>query len=245
MGAHRYGRNKEAGRDLVRGQALFHGLQDLPLPVGQLGRAPADQRDPPSPLALAELLDQEGNKPPRQGRLPFEHTAQREGQPRRVDVLQEVAGRTRTECVEEVLIGARDGQHHDRRIRELVGDRLGRPDAIPGHVNVEQADVGLLTPSSLDGTASVRRLRAHDEAAPLKSGLDAGTRRRMVIRDENADYQFFGHSRTSTAVPRPITESTEKSAPRASARSFMVTSPKPSAGASFGSKPTPSSSTRK
>src|SRR5438034_9210925 len=94
-----HGRDEEARRDLVGRQPLLHPLEDLPLAVGQLRRAPADERDPPPPLALSKLLDQERYESARQRGFPLERPSQREWQPYGVDVLQQVSGRPDAQSV--------------------------------------------------------------------------------------------------------------------------------------------------
>ena len=64
-------------------------------------------------------------------------------QKRGIRVLHEVAGSARPEGVEEIVVGARDGEHDDRRVGKPCRDVASGADAVSRHPDVEQSDVGL------------------------------------------------------------------------------------------------------
>ncbi len=82
----------------------------------------------------------------------------------------------------------------------------------------------LLAQCGIDRSGRILRRRDHIEAAVLaKRCRDVLARRRVVIRDENAD-RLYG-STTWTSVPAPGTDSSESRPPTISARSRIAIKP--------------------
>ena len=195
--------------------------------------------------AVAELADEAGDEHARDRRVALDDVEQREREPLGVDVLQQVAGRAGADRVEEVVVLARDGQHHHSRLRQACGDLPGRGDAAAGHADVEQADLGQMAHRRVDGRRRVGHVGTDAEGPMLlQRRADVGAGRRVVVCDENRD-SLHGSTR-STRVPAPGADFTSSLAPRARARSCMVCRPKVACrrGAEV-SKPMPSSLTRR
>src|SRR5712691_3005775 len=104
----------------------------------------------------------------RQGRLTLEHPAQSVREAVGISVLEEITGSPGSKRVEEVRIAPGDGQHHDRRLGNLLRDRLGRLDAAARHLDVDQTDIRPLPYSRFDSRGAVHRLGANLEPAPLE-----------------------------------------------------------------------------
>jgi hypothetical protein len=56
--------------------------------------------------------------------------------------LEQVPARAGLECVEEVVVVARHGQHYDLCRRRNGKDPTDRRDPAPGHVDVDEAEIG-------------------------------------------------------------------------------------------------------
>src|SRR6266568_8045137 len=115
-------------------------------------------------------------------------------------------------------------------------------DPVTGHVDVEETHVRCFTACCLDCGGRVCDLRTNLEASALECHAYAGTRRRMIVRNQHANR--IGHGMTtSICVPLFGAVLRKSSPPAAAARSRIVTRPNPDESVAVGSKPTPSSST--
>jgi len=92
-------------------------------------------------------------------------------------VLEQVSGRPGPQGGEQVVVVARDGEHHDDGLGQVIGDARSGGDAAAGHVDVEQADVGPLADYGRDRRLAARLLSADHEAVPVEREPDAGADR--------------------------------------------------------------------
>jgi hypothetical protein len=67
-------------------------------------------------------------------------------------------------------------------------------------MDVEQTDIGALTPRGLDGSRGIGRLGTDAERSSLQRGADSGACGGMIVRDKHPDRCIHGIT-TSTCVP--------------------------------------------
>src|SRR5262245_46500916 len=244
MRAHGHLGDEETGGDLGGREPFGEKLEDLPLALAKLDAGALCEQHLSATAALAELLDQLRDQGAGERRLPCEDSAQVGRELAPVDVLQQIAGSTRAEGVEEVGVVARDGEHDDRGLGQPLRDGPRCSDPAARHVDVEQANRRVLFERELNRCIRGGSLAANLEAVLLEDRANPGPGRGVVVRDHDPDPLAHG-SRTSMRVPSPSSEQRLKRPPSASARSRMLTRPKPPTRVWRGSKPEPSSAMRR
>ncbi len=137
MRAHRDRRDVQATRDLIGVQPLTEQLEDLGLTGGERHRSPVGDVHPAAAIG-AELLDDPHRQPRGQRGLAGEHRAQRLHRRVGVGALDQVVGGAGPQRVEQVVVVAGHGEHHDRGVGQGLADGPCGVDAAAGHLDVGQ-----------------------------------------------------------------------------------------------------------
>jgi len=240
MGPDRDASDVEASSDFRRRQTFAKKVKYFPLASGELGGLVLDEWNSTPPLSSPEFVHESADENARERRLAAERAIEGQREPGRVRVLEQIAGRPSTQCGEKILVGLRNREHDDRGAGHLCSDLGGSGDATAGHVNVEQANVGLLANGRFHGCGPIGHFSANCELGAFEGRANARARRGVVVRDNDAN-GAQGNT-TSIKVPPPARVVSRNSAPAATARSLMLVSPNLSPAARAPeSKPTPSS----
>jgi hypothetical protein len=136
--------------------------QAFPARQPALGGAAASER-PQARFPPAKLLEHPRDERSRHGRFAPADTVEGFGEPPHVHRLQQVPIGTGSQCGEEVGVFVRNGEHHDLRLRQPRADLPCGGEATAGHLDVEQADVGVVVHRGPHGFGGVRHLRADIE----------------------------------------------------------------------------------
>ena len=200
VAADRGRRDEQPLGDFGRAGALAHQLEHVPLAPGEPGRLPVGHGDPPV-LAVTEFVDQAGHEGPGKHGLPGQHALQRVADGGLVQALEQIPRRAGPERVEEVLVLARHGEHDDRGVRQRAGDLRRGGNAVPRHVDVEQADVGPLALGPLDRAGGVGGFHADVE---VPGALQRVAHQRpgpgVVVGQQDGDGRAHPNA-TATRVP--------------------------------------------
>src|SRR3954452_22942907 len=211
-------RDTETPRDLLVGEPLAHQVEHLTLTGGEPVGGGHGR------LLLPAHVEQDPRSLRVQRRLPGRRDPHRVGDLRRVTVLEQVAGRTRLERVEDALPVSEGRQDHDVDTRRVGEDAPGRLDAVDlRHRQVHQVDVRRRRRQQRMCLVTVcRRTDDLDVVLAAEELREALPHDGVVVDDRHPD-----HSGTSTwtVVPLPGVESTRTSPPLLRTRSRSVRSP--------------------
>jgi len=198
VGAHGVLGDEEALRDLVGAVMLVEEEQHLELPrrqeggdaIGHAGAAPAG----------ANLVEEPARDGPGESCLAVDDALEELSDPLGRLGLEEVAGRAAADRREQVLLGARGGEHDDLACgRRLAEPRQRRQAVEAGHQKVEQDDVGLRLGRRGDRLLAVRGQPRQLEAVRAQQRSEGFARERMVVDDENACRHGFLIGRSASA----------------------------------------------
>ena len=172
--------------DLIGAEVLVEEQQHFQFPGRQavgdrLGDAAAEA------AALANALQEPPRDRAGERRFATGDAAEELCDPLRRLALEEVAGRARSDCREQVLLGSGSGQDHDFRVRRGFADSRQSGEAVHlGHRQIEQDDVGLEIVGEGDCLGTTARLADNVERVLREERRERLTSQRMVVHDEYA-----------------------------------------------------------
>ena len=175
----------EPGRDLIGAEMLVEQQEHLDLARRELLRDLVG--DPAHPATFADAVEQAAGDRAGEGRLTVRDAAKKQGNALGRLALEEVAGGSCTDRLEQVLVRSRGGEHDDLALGRCLADvRQGAEPVHSRHRQVEQHEAGS-EPSRLHNCLfPVRRMAYNVEAVLLQQGGESLPRQGMVVRDQDA-----------------------------------------------------------
>ena len=181
--------DEETLGDLVRPEMLVEQEQNLDLAGGQ--HAGDLVRDAVEAAAFADAVEQPAGNAARERGLAADDAPQE-----RRDLLgglrlQQVAGGTRPDRRQEVLLGVRRREDDDLAVRRLLSDAGQRGEPVhPGHGQVEEHEIGLQPLCGGDRLLAVGRVADDLEALLREQGGEGIPGQGMVVDEQDA----LGHA---------------------------------------------------
>ena len=179
-------RDEESARDLVGAEVLVEQEENLHLASGEAARDRLGNRAAES-SSLAHTLEQPPCDCAGEGSFAACDAAQELCDPLRRLALQQVAGRSRADGREQVLLGPGRGQDHDFRIRRGVPDLGERGETVHlGHRQIEKDEIRLELARKLNRLGAAVRLTDDVELVLYEQRGERFSGERMVVDDEHA-----------------------------------------------------------
>jgi hypothetical protein len=135
---------------------------------------------------LTELLDERGEKSPRERHFSFEGGSHGNHQALRVGVLRDMTRGAGTERIQERVLLARRSHHEYSRVGQSGGDGTNGRRRVVRQAEVDEASVGTLAKCGLQSARTVCNLGADHEALFFQGPPHAQARERLWVGDEDA-----------------------------------------------------------
>ena len=177
--------DEEPRRDLVGAEMLVEEQQHLDLAGGELLRDLV--RDATHASTLANPIEETTGNRPRERCLSVRHPTQEQRDALRRLALEEVAGRSGPDCLEEVLVGPGCRQHHDLAVGRRFADmrQSGEP-VHPGHGQIEEHEPRAKPAGLRDRLLAVGRLADDVEAVLAEQRGQSLSRKWVIVSDQDA-----------------------------------------------------------
>ncbi len=186
----------EPRRDLVGAEMLVEQQQDLDLAGRELSRDLV--RYPAHAPAFTNTVEQAAGDRAREGRLTVGDATKEQGDALRRLALQEVAGGTGSDGLEEVLVRTGRCEHDDLALgRGLANVWDGAQAVHAGHGQIEEHESRAQPSGLLDRFLSVGRLPDDVEAVLSQQRRKGLSREGVIVRDQDARHTVLIGSRPS------------------------------------------------
>jgi hypothetical protein len=135
--------------------------------------------------ATADPIDQMRHQRPRDSRLSTVRSSEGGGEPVSTDPLQQIAGSTAHDRVDDVILAVRAAQNDDQRLRRRSGDPVDRAQTVFGQLELDEADIRPQPRGHADGQRRLVCFTDDEKVVGLERLANAATMLSIVVRDEN------------------------------------------------------------